>query len=155
MVIRADHDLLDNAWAQIVHHEEETGNIALPAVESIRFDEAGSPVISLIRPRPGTDTIQVFVQDFEQIDAVDRVTLLSLLEAVRECYYRGFGGAYRLKRVQHAGGLDYDFITHSEERSLSERPIDEQAQIWGLLRAIAVTSVNWVDEGASTPVIAR
>lgn len=148
MDIRASHNDLAQPWEILLHDGDESGEITLPAVDTIRLDEMQPPVILIIAPDVAPDGVNVFVRPVEQIPEADRLTILGLLEALAD-EARNAGVVGQLTAVIHLGGFDYE-LHGSNVRTLGELDTRQRTIIWALLQAIAQIGQQYPDIPAST-----
>jgi hypothetical protein len=144
-------------WEELVQEEDRTGEIPLPAVETVSLRHGRSASIVIIDPQVMQQTASVIVdiQAIEQ-DRIDFAYVLALLQALeREARPNGQKGD--LVAIFHEGGYGYEFrwATKSNRGSgwgaVSTRslPGETQFEIWGMLRALALRAVNYPDRKAS------
>ena len=95
-------------WSVLVEREKTTGNIPLPAIDSITFDPDAPPVIALLAPDVIPGSLHVFVDTMamSEADQVILDTQLQLLDSIAE----QIGVRGELRIIAHAGGLDYDLV---------------------------------------------
>jgi len=147
MVIPVNRDGMA-AWQQLRQQEQETGEIPLPAVDSIAFHENGNVVISVIDPSavPGCTT---FFVNTNALGELDKLRLATLLKDIQdEAPRMGVEGTLRF--VLHAGGLDYDF-TGTNTVALSDLDVNVWSSTWELLHLVATIGRRYPDVEASRP----
>jgi hypothetical protein len=149
MATRVSPELESAEWARLRHHEEQTGEIPLPAVDRIQFFEDRSPTIVLVAPEVVPGATHVFV-DVENMQGADMLELHALLDELK----REVAAKRQLIAILHLGGFDYRFdrVKPSRTVSLRELPVARQINVWGILRAIARVGAESPDIPASTVV---
>jgi hypothetical protein len=146
MAIHANPEAMTH-WYNLVRDEERNGKIPLPAVDSIRLEAGQPPVIALVAPNIIPGATHIFV-DLVTMPPDDRVTAEALLLLIEEAA-RWLKVPGRVRAIYHAGGLDYDFSGDDTVR-LKDVASDLQAEIWGLLHALAMIGAKYPDQKAST-----
>jgi hypothetical protein len=132
-------------WSVLVAREQATGQIPLPAVDSLTFDQGSPPVIALLGPEIIPGALHLFV-DTTAMSAADQVILdtqLQLLDRVAE--HIGVKGELRM--IAHAGGLDYDLVGDETIRLQDVDPAD-QANLWAILQTIALVGAKYPNKQA-------
>jgi hypothetical protein len=140
-------------WDELVRREADTGEIPLPAVESIVLDGTSEPAVTLIAPGLVPGGSHVFV-DVGRMPPADRVTLETLLALLKD---ESGLPSERITAVQHSGGLAYELVGPGFEPAAQweEIPPPTRPVLWSILHTIAELGVRYPDREASTPQVVR
>lgn len=147
----ANLDLSEDWWVTLISRESQSGEIPLPAVDSIVIDAERLPMIWLIVPEgtPGDPSALVNVKG---MGPGDRLTL--------EIFLRNLEGLIidnsekvtaPLQAVWHLGGVEYEFHFADGKLELSDLTPGIQQAAWTMLRAIACIGEHNIDIEASIP----
>lgn len=136
------------AWKELVETERQSGEMPLPAVDSIFLSPGRPPTVILVAPGAVPGATKIFV-NFEGMKPADELAMSALLNLLN--YWIDARG--ELEQVWHLGGLDYEFRSREPEvvRRLSDLSVDRQEAVWSLLYLIAQIGAKYPDIEASTP----
>lgn len=137
------------SWQELLRHERETGEIPLPAVDSVVFGDVGDPVVSLIAPDLVSDSSSVFV-DLARMPSADRVTLDFLLALLR---HESGLPTEQVAAIYHSGGLAYELSGPSHQSAVQWGDLPEATRpvIWSILHAVAKLGAQYPDWETSSP----
>jgi hypothetical protein len=132
-------------WSVLVEREKATGQIPLPAVDTLTLSPGAPPVLALLAPEVIPGTLHVFVDTtaMSETDQVILDTQLRLLDGIAQ----QIGVTGELRVIAHAGGLDYDLVG---EKTIRLQDVDtaNQAAIWAILQIIAMVGSKYPDRQA-------
>lgn len=132
-------------WREWRKQEEDTGEIPLPALDSVIRDSARSPVMSLIAPGLVPGVTSVFV-DVDGMSFAARAATEAILDAIEA----RLGGG-RLAAILHQGGFGYEFhFADGRGVDLFEFSEDDQIALWGLLQSLVAIGSAYPDVAASS-----
>lgn len=136
-------------WRDLLRIEEKTGQIPLPALDSLLWENGRPLNIALVAPGIAPESPHVFV-DLARMPPALLLTVGAILQVLtRQVATTATPESADLVAILHQGGLGYEFhFATGPAVELRSLPASEQALAWAMLEAITLIAAQYPDLSA-------